>query len=97
MTQATRTHLSQRGLGLVLAAGIALGVWIGQAWQPGEARAQSQPRSEFPNSTILRVEMIQELQSIGGKLDTIAALLESGDGRVQIQEAAPPRQAGQGR
>ncbi len=97
MTQATRTHLSQRGVGLAVAAGIALGVWIGQAWQPGEARAQSQPRTEFPNSTILRVEMIQELRSIGGKLDSIAALLESGDVRVQIQEAAPPRQAGQRR
>ena len=97
MTQATRTHLTQRGVGLVVAAGIALGLWIGQAWRPGEARAQSQPRIEFPNSTVLRVEMIQELRSIGGKLDSIAALLESGRIRVQIQEAGQPPNAAQGR
>ena len=97
MTQATRTHFTQRGVGLVVATGIVLGIWIGQAWRPGEARAQSQPRIEFPNSTALRVEMIQELRSIGGKLDSIAALLKSGNVRVQIQEARQPPHAAQGR
>jgi len=74
------------GILLVLQCLILIGQWTGPSGYVSTAGAQ------VPDAGAQRIQMIQELKSLNGKMDQLIRLLDSGD--LQVKVANPDDKKG---